>query len=259
MTRNKAQKTVIRQRMADTGEPYSVARHTIEGEQVPADPPEPARAAPHPTPRDDRWYATMAEEAGISVAEFKAQVDAEEAADRADEARHRAEAAQHRADTAEERAEEAQEAAELAQEAADLAMEAANLTRDWADDQEQDRARQRADQAQETADRAQEAADRAQRQADRAQEAAEEAEEAADELEELAGELAKDSRDLAGPPSSQPRDGGRDQAWAELGDTLQDRLAGVLQRFDRARERADRFMSRAQQRLNPARDEGEWP
>jgi hypothetical protein len=36
MTRDKAQKTAIRQRMAQTGEPYSVARHVIEGEQRPA-------------------------------------------------------------------------------------------------------------------------------------------------------------------------------------------------------------------------------
>ena len=36
MTENKAQKSAIRQRMAATGEPYSVARHEVEREHDPA-------------------------------------------------------------------------------------------------------------------------------------------------------------------------------------------------------------------------------
>ena len=34
MTRDKARKTVTRQRMAETGEPYSVARHAVENEHA---------------------------------------------------------------------------------------------------------------------------------------------------------------------------------------------------------------------------------
>jgi hypothetical protein len=71
MTQNKAQKTAVRQRMAETGEPYSVARRIVEAGQVPAEPPEPPESGRYATPRDDRWYARMAEEAGISVAELK--------------------------------------------------------------------------------------------------------------------------------------------------------------------------------------------
>jgi hypothetical protein len=51
MTSNKAQKTAIRQRMAETGAPYSVARHAVEGEQVPAAVREPPGTTLKVTPR----------------------------------------------------------------------------------------------------------------------------------------------------------------------------------------------------------------
>jgi hypothetical protein len=163
MTSNKAQKTAIRQRMAETGEPYSVARHAVEGEQVPAAVREPPGTTLKVTPRDDRWHARMAAEAGISVAEFKAQEAAARAAGLAEEAQQRADAAQQRADLAQERADQAEEAAALAQEAAELAREAAELSHSWADERELELAGQRADQAQAAADRAQAAAGAAQR------------------------------------------------------------------------------------------------
>ena len=37
MTQDKARKTATRQRMAETGEPYSVARHAVENEAAGAD------------------------------------------------------------------------------------------------------------------------------------------------------------------------------------------------------------------------------
>ena len=71
MTQNKAQKTSIRQRMAETGEPYSVARHAVEREQEEAADGTEQRAA-------EEWEA----ESGVR--------------ERADAARERVEAAQRR-------------------------------------------------------------------------------------------------------------------------------------------------------------------
>ena len=54
MTQNKAQKTAIRQRMAETGEPYSVARRVVEAHQPPT-----AAAGQPPTAADweEEYYA----------------------------------------------------------------------------------------------------------------------------------------------------------------------------------------------------------
>jgi hypothetical protein len=62
MTKNKAQKSAIRQRMAETGEPYSVARHAVEASQ-------PAAAEGW----NEEYYADGAASEGITVAEFKAR------------------------------------------------------------------------------------------------------------------------------------------------------------------------------------------
>src|SRR5438105_9248469 len=73
MTQDKARKAATRQRMAKTGEPYSVARHAVERDHEGAtagDPPSANRGTP---PGDDRWYASEAEEAGITVDEFRVQ------------------------------------------------------------------------------------------------------------------------------------------------------------------------------------------
>jgi cell division septum initiation protein DivIVA len=278
MTRNKAQKTATRQRMAETGEPYSVARHMIEDDQVPAEPPEPPdppKTGPYATARDDRWYARVAEEAGISVAEFKAQEEAARLADLAEDAQRRADAAQQRADQAQQRAEQAQETAELARAAADLATEAAELTRSWADEQERERAQQRADQAQLAADRALAAADLAQEQAEREQELADRAEEAADEAEARAEEFADepdDEDDEDGPADWQHGDWSWGQAgqqfpgygpgldWHrldDLGDRMQAKVARLRQRFDLARERAERLIGQAERIANAAQGEPE--
>ena len=45
MTQDKARKAATRQRMAETGEPYSVARHAVETEAADQSAPEPAPAA----------------------------------------------------------------------------------------------------------------------------------------------------------------------------------------------------------------------
>jgi hypothetical protein len=60
MTQNKAQKSVIRQRMAETGEPYSVARRTVQSQPATED-------------WDEEYYADGAASEGITVEEFKAR------------------------------------------------------------------------------------------------------------------------------------------------------------------------------------------
>ncbi len=163
MTQDKARKAATRQRMAETGEPYSVARHAVGREHEGAAAEDPLGADGCAPPRDDRWYSGEAEEAGITVAEFRVQ----HLADLAGKAR--------------ERAKEAEEAVSVAREAAELAQEAADMTRGWADKQEQERAQRRANQARAAAEEAQRRADQAQRQADEAEEAADEAVDMADE------------------------------------------------------------------------------
>lgn len=103
MTQDKARKAATRQRMAETGEPYSVARHAVAREHEGAAAEDPLSAGWGAPPRDDRWYDSAAEEAGITVAEFRVQ----HLADLADQAR--------------ERAEEAEETVSVAREAAELA------------------------------------------------------------------------------------------------------------------------------------------
>ena len=61
MTQNKARKSVIRQRMAETGEPYSVARRAAAAQ--------PATAGDW----DEEYYADGAASEGITVEEFKAR------------------------------------------------------------------------------------------------------------------------------------------------------------------------------------------
>src|SRR2546429_5457758 len=151
MTQDKARKAATRQRMAETGEPYSVARHAVGREHEGAAAEDPLGADGCAPPRDDRWYAGEAEEAGITVAEFRVQ----HLADLAGKAR--------------ERAEEAEETVSVAREAAELAQEAADMTRGWADKQEQERAQRRAHQARAASQEAQRRAGQAQRQAEEAQ------------------------------------------------------------------------------------------
>jgi len=227
MTQDKARKAAIRQRMAETGEPYSVARHAVGREHEGAaaeDRPGANRGAP---PRDDRWYASEAEDAGLTVAEFRVQ----HLADLADKAR--------------ERAEEAEETVSVAREATELAQEAADMTRGWADKQEQERAQRRANQARAAAEEAQRRAGQAQRQAD-------EAEEAADEAADLAEETG-DSPHTRPHRSYRDRDHdgadpGRSHQSRGPADRLQDRLGKLLGRFEL-------LMSRAGQTTNPAHDE----
>jgi hypothetical protein len=228
MTQDKARKAAIRQRMAETGEPYSVARHAVGREHEGAAAEDPLSADRGAPPRDDRWYASETEDAGLTVAEFRVQ----HLADLADKAR--------------ERAEEAEETVSVAREAAELAQEAADMTRGWADKQEQERAQRRANQARAAAEEAQRQAGQAQRQADEAEEAADEA----------AADLADETGDSPHTRSHRSyRDRDHEGAGPERphhprgpADRLQDRLGKLVGRFEL-------LMSRAGQTTNPAHDE----
>lgn len=163
MTRDRARKTAARQRMAETGEPYVVARKAVgTGDQGEA----PVRAAADDDATPDEQYAREAAEAGIPAAQIESQLAAFRARDAAVRAREEA-------DRAEETADEAEQLAMVAQDAADEAE-------DWADEQEHRRLRQRADEAQHAADSAREKADQAEEVAADAEERAELAEDAAD-------------------------------------------------------------------------------
>jgi len=84
MTRDKAQKTAARQRMAETGEPYSVARRAVAAEPARAEGPVVTGMTP------EEQYAREAEAAGVSAAEIRAQEAAFRAQESADQAEERA-------------------------------------------------------------------------------------------------------------------------------------------------------------------------
>ena len=200
MTRNKAQKTAARQRMAQTGEPYSVARRAVGTTDALA-PWVPRRSgtaqqdSAEITPEER--YAREAEAAGVPAAEIEARL----AGFRAQEA---ADWAQRAAEQARELAERAEQDADRAEERADLAQEAAELAQGWADEPEQDQALERASRMQQAAEQARERAERAAEAADRAEEQADLAQEAADEAAERAG-LARDTGDDEWGPEAEER------------------------------------------------------
>ena len=80
MTEDKARKMATRQRMAETGEPYSVARHAVEREQA-EDQPAPDSVAPDLDDGDG-------DEAGLSAQERldRARLVADQARERAERA-----------------------------------------------------------------------------------------------------------------------------------------------------------------------------
>jgi hypothetical protein len=252
MTEDKARKLATRQRMAQTGEPYSVARHAVEDEHA-------SPAAPH----DGMPGDAGATEAGAPPLA------------QADQARRMADQARMLADQARIRAERAGETADGAEEAADLTQEAAELTQEWGSDEEIGRALRRADEARTAAGQARSRAEQAERLAEEAEEAADHAAEAADG----AGNPADDSED--GPPrwhhrpsrpASPPRPPrpprpphGRHYGPADQDDSrqpgtdpaerLQNRVDQFIRRLSVARDQADRLISAAESVFTPARSE----
>jgi hypothetical protein len=189
MTQDKAFKAAIRARMAQSGEPYSVARRALladeeagAGAASPAQPPGPG-ADPLPDDYNAR-YAREAAAAGVPADEIDAELRSmaidEETERAADRLRAAGRLAQQAADRAQRLAEQAEGDAEQAEERAHLAQEAADLASEWADPGEQQAAQARADRMQELADRARDRAEQARQAADNAQERAELAEAAAE-------------------------------------------------------------------------------
>jgi hypothetical protein len=254
MTQDKARKIAIRQRMAETGEPYSVARHAVEDEHV---------SLADPSSADSLEGVTG------DAADAEAEAFPQERAWRL------AEQARYLAEQARIRAEHAGEVADRTEEAADLTQEAAELTQEWGSDEEIDRALSRADEARTAAGQARSRAEQAERLAEEAEEAADRAEEAIGE----AGHLADVYED--GPPHwhhrpSQPahpprppqaprpprpprshHDGpqGQDdwpQQRPDPAERLQDRVDQFIQRLSSARDQAGRLISAAERIFTPA-------
>ena len=147
MTSNKAQKTAARQRMAQTGEPYSVARRAVSaGDPDPDEAPAPEAAGTEPSlPSPQEQYAEEARAAGVPAAEINAQFATfrqQEAAGL--HAQETAGLARRAAERAREQADWLEEAAERTEERANLAQESAELAQEWADEHEQERAVERA-------------------------------------------------------------------------------------------------------------------
>jgi len=256
MTQDKARKIAIRQRMAETGEPYSVARHAVEDEYV-------GSAGPLESPAD--LSEGMTGDAGDAEA-----MPQEQAWRLAEQARYLAEQARIRA-------ERAGEAADRAEEAADLTQEAAELTQEWGSDEEIDRALRRADEARTAAGQARSRAEQAERLAEEAEEAADRAEEAIDEAGHLA-DVYDDgpprghhhpSRPAHPPQPPQPPqaprpprpprryDGpqGQDdwpQQHPDPVERLQDRVDQFIHRLSSARDQAGRLISAAERIFTPA-------
>lgn len=120
MTRNKAQKSATRHRMAQTGEPYSVARKATDaGPDDPGD---------HETPQER--YLREAQEAGVSAEDIDALRLGFQAQDWADEDEQRL--VTERADKMQRAADQARDRADQAEEAADEAEGRADAAADWA-------------------------------------------------------------------------------------------------------------------------------
>jgi len=251
MTQDKARKIAIRQRMAETGEPYSVARHAVEDEYV-------SSAGPLESPADRSGGMTG------DVGDAEALPP--------EQAWHLAEQARYLAEQARIRAERAGEAADRAEEAADLTQEAAELTQEWGSDEEIDRALRRADEARTAAGQARSRAEQAERLAEEAEEAADRAEEAIDEAGHLAGVYEDGpprwhhhpSRPAHPPQAPQPPQAPRPPRPPRIHDDgppgqddwppqhpdpvgrLQDRVDQFIHRLSSARDQAGRLISAAE-------------
>lgn len=192
MTENKALKAAIRQRMAETGEPYSVARHAVQAGQpaAPAYVSGPERDEPVPDEDwDKRYYVEGAATEGMTVEAFKAMKAPDLARKRADEAQEQADQAHDRVGEARDEADEA---------------------RDERDREAQSWAERNVATALREADQAEREAERAEREAERAQELADLEQERADLEQERADELAEEGYHRSQHRGSRPLPPGAD-------------------------------------------------
>jgi Alanine-zipper, major outer membrane lipoprotein len=253
MTQDKAKKTAARQRMTETGEPYSVARRAVQAGQ-------------QGTGETGQIFVRYR-----LARTFELEVDEEAwaGADNQTRARLIAErAGQGSPDPGTTLAELI--AHDLDERGADAFAEATD--RQWEEEYyadgaasegitvEEFKARQASGQAQEwPPERPQERADQAQERADQAQERADQAQEQAEEAEERAGE-ARDMADEARNVAEDTRDDGDRAAWkrAEQEATrAQERAVRAQARAEQEQERADREQERAEQEQERADREQE--
>jgi Alanine-zipper, major outer membrane lipoprotein len=266
MTQDKAKKTAVRRRMAETGEPYSVARRAVQAGQpgtgemgqifvryrlartfeLEVDEETWAGA-------DNQMRARLIAERtgqgspdpGTTLAELIAHDLDERGAGAFAEVSGREWEEEYYADGA---ASEGITVEEF------KAREASGQPQEWA----RERPQERADQAQERADQAQERAEQAQERADQAQEQADEALERADEARDVADEARHVSEDTG-------EDGDR-AAWEraerevaraqERADRAQARAEQEQERADREQERAEQEQERADREQERADDPG---
>src|SRR5580704_16764983 len=136
MPEDKARKIATRQRMAETGEPYSVARRAVEDDHDDGITGDAGTHAAGNAGTHEAGDAGTHEagDAGSREAQARAHEHAVQARELAEQARHFAEQARERAERAEEDADRAQEAADQAEESADQADEAADEAEDLAGD-----------------------------------------------------------------------------------------------------------------------------
>jgi hypothetical protein len=276
MTHDKAFKTAIRARMAQAGEPYSVARRAVlsdagDATERAAEPDSSAHVTSDPGETEDYYerYAREARLAGLPEEQIAVQLARMTAQDQTAQSRALADRATEAADRAQDRADAAEEEAGSAEERAELAHEAAAMAEEWAEDAERARAQKRAGQLQEQAERARERADQAQEAADRAQEWADRVSEAADKADEGDAEVDYEDEDqdqswrvasrvtFPGPlprvprlprPPRPPRPFRPASPWGGQDDVLMSRLDRLHEKFEQAQERLHEHIEQAQER-----------
>jgi hypothetical protein len=258
MTENKARKTAARQRMAHTGEPYSVARRAVQDQEQD---PEPADGATGQAATGGAGQVFVRYHLGRTF-ELAVDEDAWAAADNDARARLIADcelspgpettlreliaqdlaadgARAYPAMTAGERDERSAETPAAATEERGVTGERAVTEADEARDAA-DQARRAADRAQQRADQAGDAAERAQERADRAQERADGAWELVDE---------QDGADAA------QRRADREQ---ERADREQEKAEAAQERADELQEQADEARELADEASELADEVGKW-
>jgi hypothetical protein len=254
MTHDKARKAAIRTRMAEAGEPYSVARHVILSDGPAGAERAGTGGTPPPdatgTPAEDYFarYLREAAEAGVPAEDLEVMAAAHRAQEQLSEARRSARLAEDAAGRAE-------HAAELAEERAELADEAAGLAAEWASAPEQDRAHKQAERLHELADAARDRAEQAMEAADQATELLELAQERAGDAPEFFEEE-DEPRGPGDPRGHGPRPPRRPQPprppqsarphpgrWDWEGtDRLMERLEGLDQHFAKMQDKTAKFL-----------------
>jgi len=276
MTQDKARKSAARQRMAETGEPYSVARHATAAHQ-----PDAATANPPGTTTANPPDATAAHRPDTAAAgqifvryhlnrKFELEIDGDAWA-RADNktraqliAKSGGKGSVHPGTTlAELIAQDLDDrGAQAVTPAADRdweeeyyadgaasegitveefkAREASGQAQEWGWEQAQERTDEARERAQERADQAQERADQAQEQAEEAEERADEARSDADEAREVADDTGDDGDRAAWERAEREADRAQQEA-----DRAQARADHEQERAEREQERADREQERA--------------